>query len=67
MINRYTGIKPGKVSKETLEVIDKALSISESTDGAFDITIRSIVKLWDFEKQILPEEVDQREIKTRRL
>jgi thiamine biosynthesis lipoprotein len=56
MINRYAGIKPVKVSKETLEVIDKALSISKMTDGAFDITIGSIVKLWDFEKQILPDD-----------
>jgi len=56
MINRYSGIKPVKVSKETLEVIDKALSISRSTDGAFDITIGAIVKLWDFEKQILPDD-----------
>ncbi|HYA15313.1 MAG TPA: FAD:protein FMN transferase [Syntrophales bacterium] len=56
MINRYAGINPVKVSKETLEVIDKALSISRSTDGAFDITIGAIVKLWDFEKQILPDD-----------
>ena len=56
MINRYAGTEPVKVSKETLEVIDKALSISRSTDGAFDITIGAIVKLWDFEKQILPDD-----------
>jgi thiamine biosynthesis lipoprotein len=56
MINRYSGIKPVKVSKETLEVIDKALAISRSTDGAFDITIGAIVKLWDFEKQVLPDD-----------
>jgi FAD:protein FMN transferase len=56
MINRYAGIKPVKISNETLEVIDKALSISKITDGAFDITIGPIVKLWDFEKQILPDD-----------
>ena len=56
MINRFSGIKPVKVSTDTLDVIDRALYISRSTDGAFDITIGSIVKLWDFEKKILPSE-----------
>ena len=56
MINRYAGIQPVKVSRDTIEVIKKALYISKSTDGAFDITIGPIVKLWDFEKQILPDE-----------
>lgn len=56
LINKYAGIEPVKVSKDTLEVIDKALYISKSTDGAFDITIGSIVKLWDFEKQVVPDE-----------
>ena len=54
MINRFSGIKPVKVSTDTLDVIDKALYVSRSTDGAFDITIGPIVKLWDFEKKILP-------------
>ena len=56
MINRSAGIQPVKVSKDTLEIIKKALYVSKSTDGAFDITIGPIVKLWDFEKQILPDE-----------
>ena len=56
MINRFSGIKPVKVSTDTLDVIDRALYISRSTDGAFDITIGPIVKLWDFEKKILPGE-----------
>ena len=55
-INRFSGIKPVKVSKDTLDVIDKALYVSRSTDGAFDLTIGPIVKLWDFEKKILPAE-----------
>jgi len=56
MINRSSGIKPVKVSKDTVAVIDKALYVSRSTDGAFDITIGPIVKMWDFEKKILPDE-----------
>src|SRR5208337_5200034 len=56
MINRFSGIRPVRVSTDTLDVIDRALYISRSTDGAFDITIGPIVKLWDFEKKILPDD-----------
>src|SRR5208283_1641251 len=54
MINRFSGVKPVKVSADTLDVIDRALYISRSTDGAFDVTIGPIVKLWDFDNKILP-------------
>jgi len=57
-INQMAGIKPVKVSQDTIQVIKKALYISKATNGAFDITIGAIVKLWDFEKQILPDERD---------
>jgi thiamine biosynthesis lipoprotein len=56
MINRFSGIRPVKVSKDTIDVINKALYVSRCTDGAFDITIGPIVKMWDFEKKILPDE-----------
>ncbi len=55
MINRSSGIRPVKVSKDTVDVIDRALYVSRCTDGAFDITIGPIVKMWDFEKKILPD------------
>ncbi|QWK18994.1 MAG: FAD:protein FMN transferase [Hydrogenobacter thermophilus] len=41
-INKNAGIKPVAVSEETLEVIKKALYISQITDGAFDITVGAI-------------------------
>jgi thiamine biosynthesis lipoprotein len=56
MINRFSGVKPVKVSSDTVDAIDRALYVSRSTDGAFDITIGPIVKMWDFEKKILPSE-----------
>lgn len=37
-----------KVSKETAELIEKSISLSKETDGAFDITVYPIVKLWGF-------------------
>jgi thiamine biosynthesis lipoprotein len=42
---------------EILLVVKKALAVSQSTDGAFDITIEPIVDLWGFygEKPSLPD------------
>ena len=50
-INRSAGIKPVKVSKETLELINIAVHTSEITDGAFDPSIAPLIKLWDFSRQ----------------
>lgn len=46
------------VSKETKELIERALEISESTDGAFDITIYPLMQAWGFTDQNfrVPEE-----------
>lgn len=41
-INRYAGSKPAHVSQETLEVVKKALYVSQMTDGAFDITVGAL-------------------------
>ena len=38
----------GEVSDTTAEIIDKAVEISKSTDGAFDITIAPVMDLWGF-------------------
>lgn len=44
--NRSTA--PIPVSKEFCEVVDRALRLSERTDGAFDITIAPLVNSWGF-------------------
>lgn len=36
------------ISEETATVIELALQISEQTDGAFDITVATLVDLWGF-------------------
>ncbi len=36
------------VSPEVITVVDRALSISAKTDGAFDITVGPLVNLWGF-------------------
>jgi len=47
-INKAAGKKTVKVSRETLEIIKKSVDISVLTNGAFDITIAPIVRLWNF-------------------
>ncbi len=42
------GGKETKVSPETMELIKLSLKYSELSNGAFDITIRPVSKLWDF-------------------
>ena len=60
-INNAEGAKTF-VSPETAELIDIAVKYSRLSDGAFDITIRPVSKLWDFKD---PEAVppDGKEIK----
>ena len=54
-INKNAGERPVSVSRETLDIIEKAIFVSEMTDGAFDVTVGPLVKLWDLKKQVIPE------------
>jgi FAD:protein FMN transferase len=52
-INKYAGIRPVKVDKEVLELIERCIKLSELTQGAFDITYGSIDKsLWNFDQNM---------------
>jgi len=48
-VNRNAGIKPIKVDKEIFDLTKRALHFSEITDGAFDITIAAMDKVWKFD------------------
>ncbi len=39
------------VSTELYELIERSVQISESTGGAFDVTVGSIMSLWDFKSE----------------
>ena len=54
-INRQAGEKPVKVSKDTLDLIEKAIYVSEMTEGAFDVTVGPLVKLWDLKNEVIPD------------
>lgn len=48
-INKQAGIAPVKVDKELFDLIERSLSISKLTDGAFDISYASMDRIWKFD------------------
>lgn len=64
-INRINSLKKDnlqKTSPEVYEVIQKAIYFSKLTNGAFDITVSPLLKLWDFEGGELKEIPSQEKI-----
>lgn len=59
-VNRQAGIAPVKVDKEVLELTRRALDYWEKSDGAFDISIAALDKVWVFDGSMesLPTEQD---------
>lgn len=54
-INQAAGLRPVKVDREILEVVDLGLKLSRETEGAFNIAIGSAMKNWDFfDKKRIP-------------
>ena len=52
-INHQAGIRAVKVNREVFNLIERAIRISNLTDGAFDLTYGSIDKrLWNFDKSM---------------
>jgi thiamine biosynthesis lipoprotein len=58
LINKNAAYRPVKVHDDTFYVIKKGLSYGELTEGAFDITIYPLVRLWDItsENPRVPDE-----------
>lgn len=61
MINHNAGIRPVKVDEELFALIQRAIGLSQLTDGAFDISYASMDKIWKFDgsmtKMPSPEEI----------
>lgn len=51
-INKNAGVKPVKVDKELIALIERSIAISKLTDGAYDITYASMDKIWKFDGSI---------------
>ncbi|WP_312823319.1 FAD:protein FMN transferase [Epilithonimonas sp.] len=48
-VNRNAGIQPVKVDQEVIDLTKLALQFSRLTDGAFDISIVAMDKIWKFD------------------
>ncbi|SOC80845.1 thiamine biosynthesis lipoprotein [Salinimicrobium sediminis] len=48
-INRNAGLKAVTVDRELFNLIQRAIKISEITDGAFDISYASMDRIWKFD------------------
>lgn len=48
-INKNAGIKPVKVDDEVFGLVERALKISQLTEGAFDISYASMDRIWKFD------------------
>lgn len=48
-INRNAGISPVKVDEELFLLIERCVTLSKLTDGAFDITYASMDEIWKFD------------------
>ncbi|MBU8913193.1 MAG: FAD:protein FMN transferase [Spirochaetales bacterium] len=45
-VNAAAGTRPVSVSPDTFSVVKEALAFSESSGGAFDVTVHPLVRLW---------------------
>jgi len=61
-VNRNAGIKPVKVDREVLYLTQKALYFSKISNGAFDISIAAMDKVWKFDDSMteMPSEEEVR-------
>ena len=48
-INKNAGISPVKVDQELMDLIERCITVSKITDGAFDITYASMDKVWRYD------------------
>jgi len=48
-INKNPGLAPVQVDQELIELIERCITVSKITDGAFDITYASIDKVWQYD------------------
>lgn len=58
-ITLSAGFHPVPVSNDVFSVLEKALEISQASNGAFDITARPLTKLWNFGSgnDVVPEKL----------
>jgi len=65
LINAAAGGEPVTVGDEVFAVIERALAMSKSTNGAFDITVGAFRGLWKFDEDIEPTIPSDEQIRER--
>jgi len=62
-VNKNSGLKPVKVKRELIEVLETALEFAERSGGSFDPSVGPLVKLWGIgtEKARVPGDEEIRE------
>jgi thiamine biosynthesis lipoprotein len=53
---KYAGIEPIKVPLEYYNLIQYCIKMSEVTQGAFDVTIKPALQIWDWRKGKIPSD-----------
>lgn len=48
-VNSNSGIRPVKVDKEVFELTKRAIELSKTTNGAFDISFAAMDRIWKFD------------------
>lgn len=49
-VNRSAAVRPVKVSPELFELLSACMTYSQQSDGAFDVTVGPLMKVWGFYK-----------------
>jgi FAD:protein FMN transferase len=49
-VNRTAGVRPVKLSAELFQLLSDCMAYSRQSDGAFDITVGPLMKVWGFYK-----------------
>ena len=63
-INQFAHEGPVEIDRDLFEVIKRSLEISELSNGAFDITYASVGHLFNYRKEIKPNEDEIKQAKT---
>lgn len=58
-VNRNAGITPVKVDQEVIDLVQRAIKISDLSDGAFDISYASMDKIWKFDGSMKEKPSDE--------
>ncbi|MBF4491285.1 FAD:protein FMN transferase [Flavobacterium sp. MR2016-29] len=48
-VNQNAGIKPVKVDREVFELTERAIKLSEITNGGFDVSFAAMDRIWKFD------------------